>query len=229
MLNYANALLLPLLAGSLSMAQGIDDDVVRDIDVAVERLNGTTGLNGVRLRMERATGTAVGTLAERMIRAWEKESGAPAVHLQKQSGWMVASRLHRGESQVIQWRGARDEGELIWSSAELHQPPQAPRMRVPLAAGCRGSAPVHGVTGRMHFIQLSASCAQSPSALLTALAESLRRKGWQLTSTGQWMLHAVTGDVHVQITAMPALRDLVALPGHRSTLVMVETRPARTP
>lgn len=199
----------------------------RNLNVHVEQLEGDVALNGVPVTITRAEGPGVPALAERMINRWRSESGPDSVWLSECCGWKLASRIHNGESQVVQWRTTVTDSELLWSTLVATAPPPAPPMvNAPLPPDCRWSGPVHGKVAGNQYVQISARCALDPQAALDLMIRRLASAGWRWQRQGRLVVHAARGQVRAQLIAAPMLdpRRLPA-PG-QSSLVLLEARPS---
>jgi hypothetical protein len=175
------------------------------LDVSTERLTGQIGFNGVLFRVQRATGPDVHLLAERMLRHWRRESGRDGVIPLTGTGWNMYSRIHHGESEVVQWRDAGDRSELLWSMTDLRVYGNAPpEGSVPLPPECRWLAPAHGNVQGNPFIQTTGSCAGEAKSVSTAFMRLLSSRGWAAHQWSSGMLQLERGKRRAQIVLMPA-------------------------
>jgi hypothetical protein len=199
----------------------------RGLSVEIEDLDGVTGVNGVPLGISRAVGSDVPMLADRIIRKWNIDSGKDSVRLIHCCGWAIASRIHTRDSQVIQWRRTDAGDELIWSATRLAASvPAVPRITVPLPSDCARGTPTHGVIAGRRFLQLSAHCSLDTPAIVTLLVRRMSSEGWQLQRRSPALIQAQRGRVQAQLIASPAVHGAGIPDVGRSTLVLVESRPA---
>jgi hypothetical protein len=197
----------------------------RGLQVSIEEIEGSMEVNGVSMNISRATGTAVSTLAMRLVNRWRIDSGATSVRIIECCGWTFASRFHQGSSQTLQWRITAG-GELLWSTTDLRVATTTlPVPSVPQVAGCIWSTAIRGRVAQRLFIQASAQCDLDASHALDLMVNRLSRDTWQWQRRSSLVVQAERGSVQVQLTANPVTDS----PGHpssaRSSIVMVESRP----
>jgi len=198
----------------------------RGLRVNIEEMEGAVAVNGLPMSVSRATGADVPLLAKRIVDHWRIESGAESVRVTQCCGWNVASRLHAGGSQAIQWHSSAG-GELLESTANLGAAAGiVPAPKLPLIADCAWSTPVHGRVGLRQFLQVSGRCNLEASRALDLTARRLAAAGWHWQRSGPQVLQAERGTVQAQVTAGPATHVLQEPATGRSSLVLVESQPA---
>src|SRR5689334_13467901 len=203
---------------------------ISGLHVVTESLSGQTAVNGVLFQVQRATGRDVPVVAERMLADWRGESGSDHVLLLPGIGWTVFSRIHQGESEVVQWRAAGEESELLWSSTNLGKTDRLlPRGTVPLPRGCHWQSPVHGMVNGSSFIQTSGSCPGTVPAVSTDFRQLLSGMGWTLHYGGKGLLQLEQGGRRAQIVLMPARSDAIRSAASDVVIVEVATRRGATP
>jgi hypothetical protein len=198
----------------------------RGLRVNIEEMEGAVAVNGLPISISRATGADVLPLAKRIVDQWRIQSGAESVRVTQCCGWNVASRMHAGASQAIQWRSSAG-GELLESTADLGAAAGiVPTPKLPLIADCAWSTPVHGRVAQRQFLQISGRCPLEPSRALDLTARRLGDAGWHWQRSGPLVLHAERGTVQAQVTAGPATLVSQEPTTGRSSLVLVESQPA---
>jgi hypothetical protein len=142
-------------------------------------------------------------------------------------GWKIASRIHGGDSQVIQWRTRVAGDELLWSTVGLTiAPGTVPAAAAQLPADCRWTTPVHGQIAGRQFVQYSARCNLDASAAIGLMIRHLASDHWRWQRRGSLMVLAERGPAQVQVIASPAPHTSAQEQG-RSSLVLVESRPSQ--
>lgn len=180
------------------------------LSVTTERLTGHTAVNGMRLRIDRATGRDVQRLAARILDDWQRESGVEHVMASSTGDWNLFSRIHRGESEVVQWRGADSGGELLWSSADLLHLDHPPHSTVPLPSDCHASPPVHGSVEKGGFIQRTGTCPGDVPNVAARFRRILGSSGWTTGEAVGSVLQAQRDGQKVQITLMRTSRPVTS-------------------
>jgi hypothetical protein len=206
-------------------AADIEARLMSGLDVRSESVPGVTGVNGVLFEMSRVTGTDVPVLFERMLSEWRRVAdGSPPRRL-RNGDWNIASRIHDGHSQVIQWRLAPSGAELLWSDTDLQARAADTRSSRYVPALCRWNAPISGQAVGHRFVQSTASCAAPASRVTDDFEQELRQQGWQSLRSPSG-LRARRGRGTLEAVIQPA--DEGTGP-HRisSTIVMVETHETR--
>jgi len=205
-------------------------EAARGLLVSIEDLAGTIGVNGLPLAVSRAVGPEVPAMAERLLARWREQSGGDAVRSAGCCGWQIASRIRDGQSQVVQWRSTAAGPELYLSTAKLtDRVGPAPFVTSPLPSGCSWTTPVHGQVSGTSFIQLSAQCARSATAILDQSIRLLSREGWQWRRLGAATVQAQRGPTHMQLTAIPQPTETSAARTGLSSVVIVETHTGKEP
>jgi len=174
------------------------------LDVGIEKLAGKTAMNGVPLQVQRATGPDVPLLADRMRSDWRDAAGEQVL-ASRQADWNLFSRVHGGQSEVVQWRGAGAQSELLWSIVTLRDvrgPP--PVVSISLPQGCQWLSPIHGSVEKAHFIQTTGFCPREVAAVAAQLRRSLSREGWRLHEPSAHVLQVERGNRRAQIVLAPA-------------------------
>jgi len=198
----ASAWALLLIVPGRSVA--FDSRWTSGLSVTTERLTGETAVNGTRFRIDRATGRDVRLLAERILDDWQRESGVDHVMPSSAGEWRLFSRIHRGESEVVQWRGVGSDGELLWSSMDLLHLDRPPQNDLPLPTDCNWAPPVHGSVQQGGFIQSTGSCPGTVPKVAARLRRLLRSSGWTTREATGPVLRAERSGHRVQIMLMKA-------------------------
>jgi hypothetical protein len=219
--------LLPLaLALSVQAAAQDLQQVARGLDVRVEELEGQVGINGLPFAISRAVGPGVPNLAERVVQQWSRQSGFESVRRLQCCGWTFASRIHNGESQVVQWRLSGTDAQLLSSTLRISaRTPAPPVVSAPLLPDCSWSRPVHGRIAGSQFIQQSARCALAPEEALQLMVRRLENAGWHSRRQGPLLVQAQRGTTKAQLIAAPEQDPLPVLAPALSSLVLLESRP----
>ena len=221
-----------LLGLGLAVEAAAEDlrSTARGLDVLVERVEGEVALNGVPVTISRAVGPGVTVLAERLVDRWRRESGQGSVRILQCCGWQVASRIHNGESQVVQWRTAGTQSELLWSTLGDPAPiPAPPKPKTPLPADCSWSGTIHGKVAGSHYLQISAQCALDAESALDLMIRRLADEGWHWQRHGRLVVSAGRGQVRAQLVASPVRGPATSPSRGQSSLVLLESRSARGP
>lgn len=199
--------------------------VAQDLQVRVENLEGEVAVNGLPITISRAVGPGVPALAERLVGQWRLESGQDSVHLLSCCGWKLASRIHNGDSQVVQWRSTALASELLWSTLGSRAPIAAPPMAdAPLLPDCSWSGPVHGRVAASQYLQVSARCPLDPEAALAMMIRRMASEGWHWQRQSRLVVFAERGQVKAQLIASP-LQGPASFPSTgQSSLVLLESR-----
>lgn len=198
----------------------------RGLQVDIEEIDGAVAVNGFPMSVSRATGTDVPLLADRLVDRWRIDSGADSVRVMQCCGWNLASRLHAGASEVIQWRSSAG-GELLMSTADLGATARAvPTPKLPLIVDCDWSTPVHGRVAQRQFLQVAARCNLAPSHALDMAARQLAAHGWHWQRSGPLVLRAERNGVQAEMIAGPVPRGPRGTASDKSSLVLVESQPA---
>jgi len=220
------ALVAACLCAALDAGAGELRESGQGLQVDIEEIDGAIAVNGLPMSVSRATGADVPLLAERLVDRWRIESGADSVRVIRCCGWNVASRLHAGASEVIQWRSSAG-GELLRSTADLAATARiAPAPRLPLIADCDWSTPMHGRVGQRLFLQVVARCSLAPSHALDIAARHLASDGWHWQRSGPQILRAELDGIQAQLIAGPLPQGRGAPATEGSSLVLIESRPA---
>lgn len=200
----------------------------RGLQVDIEEIDGAVAINGLPMSVSRATGTDVPLLADRLVDRWRIESGAASVRIILCCGWNVASRLHAGASEVIQWRSSHG-GELLKSTANLGATARVvPAPRLPLIAECDWSTPVHGRVAQRLFLQVAARCNVAASRALDLAARKLANDGWHWQRGGARVLRAERGGIQAELIAGPLPNGPRERAAEASSLVLIESQSAET-
>ena len=206
--------------GTVSGA-GLEPRLMTGLDVHSEPVPGATAVNGVPFLISRATGRDVPLLFERLVSEWREAADGHPPRLDRNGEWNIASRIHDGHSEVIQWRMARSGAELLWSDTDLRAivPHASPPRYLP--AICQWNAPISGRATGQHFVQSIASCTARPSAVTDHFDDELPQQGWQTRRTPSG-LRARRGESALEVVIQP-----VVVPAERlrnaSTIVVVQT------
>ena len=196
----------------------------RGLEVSTEEMEGAMFLNGLPVSISRVTGPSVPILAERLIEGWISAQGPGSVRREQCCGWTLAARIHRGRSEVIQWRMGSGTPELIWSATSLQarhrMPMDAP---MPAIADCVWTAPISGKTGDREFRQLSGRCRGGTPGVFRSLVHELDATGWRWSRPGTQVIQAERKGHHLQVIANPSAQRGDA---QSVSLVLVETQPA---
>jgi hypothetical protein len=186
-----------LLGASLAVA--LEKRDLGGLAVTVESIPEEVIVDGLALRIKRASGADVPQLAQRLQIRWRTEGSA--VQSQQVEGWKSASRLDQGRNELIQWRGEGPDAELLHSSLVTGRLPRS-RSRAPFAlpGACAWGRVIEGVSGGSSFEQHTAQCAANAAALATAIQSRLQSLGWNIRSRmdAVWDVHR-SGD-HARLT-----------------------------
>jgi hypothetical protein len=188
-------------------AQAFERNAWRDLDVAVEELSGPMSVDGLAMSVLRAVGSDVPELVRRIGARWHKESDADRIRALAHEQWSILSRIHLGNSEVMQWRGSGEQAELLWSTTDLRQRPGSlPQRAVTMPAGCFWNRSVHGQEHGREYLQSNARCSLSSDHVLRTLISELQREQWSVRSTGGNLIVANRGRMAVRIAIAPLTR-----------------------
>lgn len=225
MLTLTRAVLLLLLAAGRAFA--FESQWVSGLHVVTEHLAGETGLNGMLFRIQRATGRDVHLLADRIFDDWRHESGTDRVLALNVAGWRSFSRIHHGDSEVVQWRGTGATSELIWSVTNLRQTSIVPPTgSVLLPPNCNWRPPVHGIVQEGVFIQNTGVCPREMAAVANQFRRLFDAKGWTLREHTPGVLQAQRGNQRAEVVFAPAH---ARSPATNVVILELAVESARTP
>jgi len=186
--------------GCVEAAPGLEQ--WRGPDVQIDVLPEPLRVNGMPFIIHRASGKGVGLLAHSIGRQWIKEEGDEGIRSATQGGWMVLSRIHDQNLEVLQWRGTGADAEMLWSSssmrAQIRKPPPA---AVRLPVGCISGLTVHGDMDIDPYIQRTAQCSRAPRAIISASQAIARKQGFTIQSLGDFHFLARRQATEVTILA----------------------------
>lgn len=175
--------MLALLGSGAAAGAGFESRWTNGLQVRSETVPGATAINGVEFRMTRVTGRDVPALFARIVADWNATPGANAPRLLQQGAWSLASRLHEGHSQVVQWRQGEEGAELLWSDTDLRTPASPARLPRYLPADCKWSGPVQGRSVGQQFLQATGFCRAHAPDVTAQLERSLNEEGWRTRRT----------------------------------------------
>jgi hypothetical protein len=148
-------------------------------DLNQELLAGETFVDGVPLQVVRVTGRDVAAFVEEQRKHWHEARDAVSEAPLQIPGWQVVTRLHAGVSEVMQWRGADMQAELLLSRLNLKARKKVvPRPALDLPAGCSVFRAVHGGIGTQQFLQMNLLCELPLQKLMQRISESAQAAGF---------------------------------------------------
>lgn len=210
------AILLLLQPSSMAMAMQARD--FSGLPVQVEAIAEEVVVDGVALRITRAEGRGVAELAHRIQARWRSEGSE--VLEQQVPGWQAVSRLHRGKSELIQWRGTDAAGRLLHSLLATSLPPQrgTPAPFV-LPAPCAWGRVIEGRAGDSRFEQRSGRCTVAASQVSGALQSRLQAQDWSVSGQADtgWELERAGALARLTLSEGPGRRQ--------SSLVWISVQP----
>lgn len=168
-------------------AHAFDAWLIAGLDVATEQIPETVTVDGAPFTIQRATGTDVPKLAQR-IESWWRAQGSEVRSLQ-QGGWAMKTRMRGALSEVLQWRTHRQTPELLWSSLGSDVVSRvSPDPGLALPVQCVWGRSVYGHSAGHDYLQRSAGCTGSADALQASLQLSLPDQGWRVRSMNRGVL-----------------------------------------
>jgi hypothetical protein len=192
----------------------LDQRLATGLEVSVEQIEQGIRIDGVLVDVKRATGVGVPALVSRITRAWSSEGSM--LRPGSTNGWQLASRIHNGVSEVLQWRGEGAQAELLWSA--LHagnkaEPDADPQLVLP--RNCRWVRRIAGGSRRGRHMEATAACNGSSPPTAAALATGLQQRGWHIQLTSAYSLQGQSetteGQAIVLPQALPPLASTAAI------------------
>lgn len=199
-MRMAVATTLLLLA---PLAAAVEARDARGLAVAIERIAEPIVVDGVTLHVQRAQGREIDQLARRIELRWRAEGSQ--VQRDAHSGWQIRSRLAGLRSEVIQWRaaGAQDELVFSWFDVSRRREPQAatPVTLPPMCTWLRG---VEGSAQAVRYLQLSARCRIDATQLANRLHSILARHDWTIVHRDASIWDVARRRESARVTLVPA-------------------------
>jgi hypothetical protein len=158
----------------------------------MEPIDEPVRVDGVEIRIARATGPGVDELAQRLQSRWRDEGAE--VRVLQQAGWQLRARWLEGVSELIQWRGKGHDGELLHSRLVLDPGAQrqvAEPFRLPY--GCAWGRAIEGNARKSHYVQRTAFCRDAPGSVIARTVQHLRALQWVIEQSASEALHIHNG------------------------------------
>jgi hypothetical protein len=177
-----SVLLLAATASGIAASPALDTTLLAGLAVTIERIREPMAVDGVLMTVQRATGAGVPELARRIEATWHRQGSR--IETRQQESWIVLSRIHGRNSEVLQWRSDTRDAELLLSSLGLQEPVRPlPVTGLTLPATCTWGRTVAGNTSNHSYMQRSARCPHSRRKLSLQLRQALSTQGWNIRAT----------------------------------------------
>ncbi|MET0282279.1 MAG: hypothetical protein ABW278_14310 [Steroidobacteraceae bacterium] len=189
-----------LLLAKLAAAAGLQASDARGLQLDWDRSPQSMEVDGLPINVQRAAGPGVAKLVERIARRW-RDSGSQTRQL-ADGGWQLLARWDGTNSEVMQWRGAGAQSELLLSSFNARiGPARALPAPAQLPANCLWGRQISGMAAH-RYLQRTARCRGSVAQLLPQLRSSLTAARWQITAGSASVLHVARGAVAATLVLM---------------------------
>jgi hypothetical protein len=183
---------LALLAAQVVSAEGLQRSDVSGLQLQWDRKPQSVEVDGVPMILQRATGPDVAELVTRIQMRW-RNAGSQTREL-THGGWRMLARWHGWNSEVMQWRGAGAETELLLSTFNTRIHPRVPAVPAQLPGSCLWGRQIRSAEEGHAYLQRTARCRGTFAELLPQLRASLLADGWTLTADSGSTLHAARGE-----------------------------------
>lgn len=172
------------------------------LELTVEVVEELVEVDGLGVRIVRASGQSVPELARRITARWQAEGSA--IRALREGGWQLRSRWNRGRSEVLQWRDGPAPVELLHSQLQP-DPRRAARQADPfsLPATCAWGRSIRADSGRKPYRQQSALCRASVQQVLPLVRVTLAASGWQIQAESAASLQLARGSSLARLSLIP--------------------------
>jgi hypothetical protein len=194
-------LVMPLLLFAPAAA-AIEARDAHGLSVSLERIPEPVVVDGVTLRIQRAQGRDVPSLARRIEHRWRADGSQ--IRRSRAQGWEILSRWRDSHSEVIQWRGSGHVAQLLHSELDIRRHAGG-EVRPPflLPQSCAWGRVVQGRIRERQYLQRSAHCRSPVARLLPLLRASLSSQGWMLQVLSDRVLEVSRDGVHGSLLLAP--------------------------
>jgi len=194
-------LLLALLSNALP-SSAFERADLSGLRVHVETIGDPLHVDGVPMRIQRADGPDVPTLARRIEQRWRRDGGE--VRILQQTRWQAISRWKDGTSELIQWRETGPVSELLHSTLDIAEFAEAARPPFALPAGCAWGRTIEGQSGHHAFEQHSAFCNHRLASVIPRVEAGLDGQGWTLRRLANSTLDVQRAEVRGTLSISPS-------------------------